>query len=161
MTSAGERARVVVLVSGVTLRHRQITRGGSAISRQRRQIAGLRARVALMRALKACHSGLLTLERRAPTDLTAGLMLSRIDAVREVAIAGSLITIGRGLIAIRARLISLTARLITVGQRLLTLGERLLTVSERLLVTEPPRRPVAAVMHSLDRPVRGLLGTII
>jgi hypothetical protein len=161
MISAPVSARGLVLVSGVTLRHRLITRGGSAISRQRRQIAALRGRVALMRALKACHSGLLALDRRAPTDLTAGLVLSRIDAVREVAIAGGLITIGSSLVAVRARLVSLTARLITICERLLAVGERLLTDSERLLVTEPPRSPGVAVMLSLDRPVGGLLETII
>ncbi len=43
----GDSARVVVLVIGVTLGHRQVARGGSPISRQRRQIAGLCGRVAL------------------------------------------------------------------------------------------------------------------
>ena len=56
-----------------------------------------------MRALKAYHGGLLALERRAPTDLAAGLVLSWINAVREVAIAGGLITIGGGLVAVLAR----------------------------------------------------------
>ena len=136
---AGERARVVVLVFGVSLRHRQIPRSGSPISRQRRQIAGLGGRVALVSALKPRRGGLLALERRAPTDVTTGLMLSRIDAVCEVTIAGGLITIGGGLVAVRARLVSLTARLIAVGKRLLGVGERLLAVGEGLLVTEPPR----------------------
>lgn len=63
------------------------------------------------------------LERRAPTDLTAGLVLSRIDAVREVAITRGQITIGSSLVAVGA---PLTARL--------------LAVCERLLVIEPPRR---------------------
>jgi hypothetical protein len=121
-----------VLVFGVTLCHRQIARGGSAISRQRRQIAGLRARVALVRALKADRGALLALERRAPTDLTAGLVLSRIEDVRGVAIAGGLITIGGRLVAVRARLVLLTARPITIGQRLPALGECLLAVRRSL-----------------------------
>jgi hypothetical protein len=72
-----------VLVVGVTLDHRQIARGGSPIARQRRQIAGLRGRVTLVGALKARRGGLLALTRRAPrdarrapTDITARVVLS-------------------------------------------------------------------------------------
>src|SRR5450755_797003 len=54
---ARARARVVVLVVGVTLDHRQIARGGSPIARQRRQIAGLSGRVTLVGALKARRGG--------------------------------------------------------------------------------------------------------
>ena len=35
-----------------------------------------------MGALESCRGGVLTLERRAATDFTAGLVLSGIDAVR-------------------------------------------------------------------------------
>ncbi|MGZ6623869.1 MAG: hypothetical protein ACXVHD_30185, partial [Solirubrobacteraceae bacterium] len=56
---AGDRTRVVVPVIGVALRHRCIPRGGSPISRRRRQITGLRRLVALLRALKTRRGGLL------------------------------------------------------------------------------------------------------
>ena len=157
----GDCARVVLLVISITPRHREIARGGSPISRQGRQIARVRGLVALVRALKARHGGLLTLERRTPTDLTAGLMLSWIDAVREVAIAGGLITIGRGLVAVRAPLVLLTTRLLAVGQRLLGVGQRLLGVGQRLRVTGRLESADAAVMQLLDRSVGGLLRTII
>jgi hypothetical protein len=86
-------------------------------------------------------------------------LLDRIgDHIADLVIAGGNRRHARG---IRARLVSLAARLITVGQRLIAVGQRLFTVSERLPVTELPRSAGAAVMQSLDRPVRGLLGTII
>jgi hypothetical protein len=125
-----------LLEFGVTLRHRQMARGRSPIAHQRRQIAGRGGRVSFMGALEACRGGVLTLERRAPTDFTAGLVLSGIDALREVAIAGGLIAIGGGLVAFGASLVSLTASLIAVGERLIAVRERLIAVRERLLVTE-------------------------
>src|SRR5580704_15885036 len=125
----GDRQFVVLLEFGVALRHRQIARGGSPIAHQRRQVAGCGGLVSFMGALKACRGGVLTLERRAPTDFTAGLVLSGIDALREVAIGG-------GLIAFGASLVSLTASLIAVGERLIAVRERLIAVRERLLVTE-------------------------
>ena len=157
------------------LRHRQIARGGSPISRQRPQIAGLRDRVALMRALKARRGGLLSLERRAPTDVTAGLVLSWIDAVPEVAITRGLITIGSSLVAVRARLVSLTARLITVCERLLSLAAAsvcslaasvcslaasVCSLAASVCSSSSPRGAGVAVMQSLDRPVGGFLGTV-
>jgi hypothetical protein len=119
-----------LLEFGVTLRHPQIARGRSPIAHQRRQIAGRGGRVSFMDALKACRGGVLTLERGAATDFTAGVVVSGIDALREVAIAGGLIAIGGGLVAVGASLVSLTASLIDVG-------ERLIAVRERLLLTEP------------------------
>jgi hypothetical protein len=132
----GDRQFVVLLEFGVALRHRQIARGGSPIAHQRRQVAGCGGLVSFMGAFKACRGGVLTLERRAPTDFTAGLVLSGIDALREVAIAGGLIAIGGGLVAFGASLVSLTASLIAVGERLIAVRERLIAVRERLLVTE-------------------------
>ena len=126
-------ARVVLLVVSVTPRHRQIPRCSSPISRQRRKIARMRCLVALLRARKARHGGLPTLERRTPTDLPAGLMLSRIDAVGEIAIAGGLITIRGSLVAVRAPLVPLAARLIAVSQRLIAVGHRLIAVGQRLI----------------------------
>ena len=78
-------------------------------------------------------SRLLALARRAPADVTAGVVLAEIDAVRKVAIAGCLIAIGRDLIAVGIGLVSLTARLIRVGERLVAVGERLVGVGERLV----------------------------
>ena len=44
--------------------------------------------------------------------MTARVVLSGVDAMREVAITGGLIAIGRGLVAVGTCLVSLTARLI-------------------------------------------------
>ncbi|MGA2926422.1 MAG: hypothetical protein ABSG43_10575 [Solirubrobacteraceae bacterium] len=99
---AGDRGRVVAGVVGVSLRHREIARGGSTISRLRRQIASRSGRVAFLGALQARAGGLLALERRVPPDLTTGLIISEIDAVREVAIGGGLIAIGGDLVAVGA-----------------------------------------------------------
>jgi hypothetical protein len=144
--SGADRKRVVVLAIDITLRDRQIARCGSLISCQRRQIASLGARVALAGARKAGRCGLLALERRAATDVTAGLVLAGIGAMREIAIAGRLIAIGGGLVAVRACLVSLTARLIAIGQRLVAIGKRLLAVGERALVHKPPGWKDALVM---------------
>ena len=97
--TASASSRVVL---GVSLRHREIARGGSTISRLRRQIASRSGRVAFLGALEARAGGLLAMERRVPPDLTAGLIISGIDAVREVAIGGGLIAIGGGLVAVGA-----------------------------------------------------------
>jgi hypothetical protein len=148
---ARARARVVVLVVGVTLDHRQIARGGSPIARQRRQIAGLSGRVTLVGALKARRGGLLALTRRAPcavrrapTDITARVVLSGVDAMRGVAIAGGLIAIGRGLVAVGTCLVSLTARLITVCQRLIALAERLICTGKRRSASRTARQEATA-----------------
>jgi hypothetical protein len=150
---ARDRKRVVLLELGVALRHRQIARNGSPITHQRHQIAGRRGRVSFIGALKASGGGLLTLERCAPMDFMAGLVLSGIDAVSEGAIAGGLIAIGGGLVAGGASLVSLTASLIAVGERLIAVGER-------LIVTEPRRSETVVAVQSFARSVGGLLRTI-
>jgi hypothetical protein len=140
MTSAPVTARAVVLVIGVTLRHRQVARRQPDLAPAPPGRARARSQVVSRRSARA----------GAPCDLPARLVLSWIDAVREIAIAGGLITIGGGLVAVRARLVSLTARLITVGRHLLAPGQRLRAVSKRLIVTELPRSAGAAVTQSSD-----------
>ncbi len=81
-----------------------------------------------MCVVEARDGRLLALTRRAAADVTAGVVLSEIDAAHKVAITGGLIAIGRDLIAIGIGLVSLTARLIGVGERLIAVGERLVGV---------------------------------
>jgi hypothetical protein len=156
----GDRTCAVALVVGVTLRHRQIARGGSPIACQPDQITCRSARVTFAGALQARVGGQLALTRGAPSDVPAGVVLGRVDPLREIAIAGGLIAIGGGLIAVGAGLISLTAGVVRVGERLLAVAKRLLTVGERLRVMKRTRSGRAVLVLSVDRPVGGLLGTI-
>jgi hypothetical protein len=103
-----------LLIRGVALRHRQIARGGGLIARERREISRVRDGVAVAGGVKTRSGGLLTLIGRAFTDGTGDLVLTRIRAGLEVAIARRLVTIGSDLVTLGARLVAVRARLIGV-----------------------------------------------
>jgi hypothetical protein len=68
---ARDRARACVpLVGGTAPCHRQISRGGGLVSRQRREIADLRGLVALGGGVQTRSRAVLALTRGALTDVT-------------------------------------------------------------------------------------------
>jgi len=74
---ARDRSRAcVLLVGGTALCHRQISRGGGLVSRQRREIADLRDLVALGGGVQTRPRGVLALARGALSDVTAELAAS-------------------------------------------------------------------------------------
>jgi hypothetical protein len=81
--------------------------------------------------------------------VTRQLMLVRVAAAREIAIAGGLVAIGRDLVAIGSRLVA-------VGRRLVALGSRLVGVRERLAALERPRRSDKALRLCVAHPVPGI-----
>jgi len=93
-------------------------------------------------------------------DLTAYLVLMRVAAGRQIAIAGGLIAVGGRLVAVGAGLVALRARLIAVRHGLIDVGERLLVVGERPLCLDGFPGGDAVLLVSVDRPVRGFHGLI-
>jgi hypothetical protein len=85
-----------------TARCRQIARRCHTIARHSSQITGRSARVSLTGAAQTRSCGPVALKRGTPTDVTAGLVLVGIYAVREVTVAGGLVAIGRDLVAVGA-----------------------------------------------------------
>ena len=133
----GHCARTVAILVPVAFCHREIARSSSAIAREPGQIAGIGGRVSFVAGLQArCRRDLALLGAPAPA-VAARFVLTGIDAVREVAIAGGLIAIGRNLVAVGAGLVPLIAGLVGVGERLLAIRKRLLAVGEALFVTSP------------------------
>jgi hypothetical protein len=108
------RPPAVLLIRGVSLRHRQIACVGGLIARERREVTSVGNSVAHAGRVQTRSSGLLTLMGGALTDVTGDLMFTRIHAGREVAIARRLVAVGSDLIAVRARLIAVRTRLIGV-----------------------------------------------
>ena len=103
-----------LLIRGVALRHRQIARGGGLIARERREISRVRDGVAIAGGVQTRSGGLLTLMGRALTDGTGDLVLTRIRAGPEVAIARRLVAVGSDLVPLGARLIAVRAGLVGV-----------------------------------------------
>jgi hypothetical protein len=103
---AGDRARPILLLRGcVVVAHRQITRVRGEVSRQRHEIAGVRDHVMLTGGVQTRLGTAPALARRALAHLTTELVRTRIDAQREIAIAGSLVTVGSRLVAVSERLL--------------------------------------------------------
>lgn len=112
---AGDRACSVELLAGpVACCHRNVSRRGGLVSRNRRDIAGIGGRVALVGGVHPVHRRLVALTGAALPDLLAGVVLLSVGAVGEVTIAGCLVAIRRELIAVSARLITIRAGLIGV-----------------------------------------------
>jgi len=147
-----DRARpVVVLGRVVVVAHRQITRIGGKVARQRREIAGVRDRVTLTGGVQPRLGALSALTGRALAHLTTDLVRTRVDAGRPIAVAGSLVAVG-------SRLVTVGAGLVAVRRRLIDVGERLIAVGQRLLI-DAGRARDALLQRFLDRSVRHTDGT--
>jgi hypothetical protein len=83
------------------------------IARERREISGVRDAVAVAGASRRIRRS-VTLMGGALTDGTGDLVLTRIRAGREVAIARRLVAVGSDLVTLGARLVAVRARLIGV-----------------------------------------------
>ena len=150
---AGSRPRIRLLLEPVVEpRHRDITCDSGLVARQRGDVTGMRSAIALVGGLQPGCRRCLTLARGPSAEVPADVVIVRIDAMHEVAIARSLIAIRRVLVAISTRLVAVGAGLIGIGQRLIAVCERLLAVCERLLVAERAR---GAFLWSFDRSVGG------
>jgi hypothetical protein len=142
--------------------HLAIVSIGGLIARRCRQIAIVRAPIAIDGGVTTSLGAVLALLATPIAEIARKTMDAGVAAVYEVAVAGSLIGLGRGLVTIGCGLISIGCGLIGVGCRLVSIRERLVVISERLT---SERLTVAALrtrglLRSLARPVRGPDGMI-
>jgi hypothetical protein len=77
-------------------------------------------------------------------------MHARVCTVRELAIAGRLVAVGRNLIVIRGGLVAVGLSLVSVRKRLVGVGERLIGVArsgapDEAVVVICPTRPVSGL----------------
>jgi hypothetical protein len=155
------RLLVICRSPGTTVARRGTQRSGAAavlrrtkvpiaarrsMSGQRRQIASVCRRVASSGRFDTGVRSLVALPRAAIANVAREVMLDRVAAVGEVAIAGRLILVGRSLIAVGRSLIA-------VGRGLVGICERLMGISERLIVLDPPEGG-ATLSCAVPRPPR-------
>jgi hypothetical protein len=130
-----------------------ITQLGGLITRQCCQITSARNLITRIGRLDAPVSAVLALLGAAIANLARRVMHIRVAAMHKVAITGRLIAVsgcllstGRGLVALRSLPVSIREDLIAISELLITL-KRLRSRHDDLPL-------------SLDRPVRGIRGTI-
>jgi hypothetical protein len=128
------------------LRTRAITQRRHTIT-SARNVGTRRARVITL------ITGLTALLGPAIANVTRAVMLDTVAALREIAITGCLILVGRSLIGIGGTLIAVRPGLVSIR-------ERLIPISKRLFPFERTRNRKDALMLPLDRLVRGRNGTI-
>lgn len=135
---AGDRARRV-LVRGalVELRHRAITRLSGKITRAAGRLTRVRDGIALAGGAHEARDGLFARQHSSAADVAAERVGGRIDARREVLVAGILGAISRRLITLSARLICVGKRLIAGRARVICLRKRPITRGKRRIGHKP------------------------
>jgi hypothetical protein len=115
------------------LRDREIAGLGGLISREGREITGVRDGVALRCGIQPRLGGDVSPSRGSLTHFAGQRVRVSLDAGSLIAVARGLIAVCGELVTIGARLIAVRARLIAVCERLVARGCGVISVAEALI----------------------------